>query len=420
MPQPNLERTYFRPQVEITTLADLTRQEVGFTGYFNIGDTVDIIDVGPDGCRISLIGTRTITAIEKDVALIFDTTIDTSVATGAPYAFARNIDDGQEAIDRLYHRGQEGQTCEVAEPIVAQALNQPSAGKTTYYVADVGYLRVGDIVKVLADEGLLGSATIETVDPKADETNNKSIVVISSLIDTSTSTNPYLQALVPMCTAIERLRADIDKIDLPVENELLDTPDCLRTAFETDYLFRPGSSNLWLDGIKARLGTVGTRASLVQGAGDAALTFYSMILGTNGNKTKVAVVAGAGFTISLSGDFDVGFTISVNDNGGAATAAEIAAAINAHAIAKRLVQAIYGGDGSGVVTPFAATALASGADDGSGDYAEIPQVINNQIANTGYKWVSLWILPSLRNRFNKPPRNSEELTINYRRIMYNV
>jgi hypothetical protein len=418
--QPNLERTYFRPQQEITSLADSTIQNLAFTGYYEVGDTVDIIDVGPDGCRISILGTRTIVAIEKDEHLIFDSTIDTSLATGTPYAFVRNIDDGQEAIDRLYHKVQLGQECEFLVPIINQSLNQPVGGKTTYAVADIGTLRAGDVIKVIADEGLVGSATIDSVDPKADESGNYSIVVINAVVDTSTFTNPKIQAITPVCTVVDRLRDDIDKIDLPVENEALDTPDCLRTAFETDYLFRAGSTKLYLDGVRLKLGTVGTRAILTQGAGNSALTFTSMILGTSGNATKVAVVAGAGFTISVTGDFTSGHTISINDNGGAATAAQIAAALNADAIAKRLVQVVYGGDGSGVVAAFAATNLASGANDGSGDYAEIPQVINNQISNTGYKWVSLWILPTDRNRLNKPPRNSEELIIDYRRIMYNA
>jgi hypothetical protein len=418
--QPNLERTYFRPQEEITSSVDSTLQTLAFTGYYNVGDTVDIIDVGPDGCRISIIGTRTITAIEKDQSLMFDTTIDTSLATGTPYAFVRDIDDGQEAIDRLYHRIQDGQSCEINVPVLDQALNAPVGGKTTYYVADVGVLRAGDVVSIIGDEGLIGSATIDSVDPKADQSGNRSIVIITSVVDTSTFTNPRIQSIVPICTIVERLRTDIDKIDLPLENELLDAPDCLKTAFETDYLFRPGSSKLYLDGVRLRLGTVGTRAALTQGLTDAQLLFSSMILGTAGNLTKVAVVAGAGFTISVSGDFTVGFTISINDNGGAATAAQIAAALNADLVVKRLIQTRFGGDGSGTVIPFAATALATGANDGSGDYAEIPQVIDNVISNTGYKWVSLWILPNDRNRLNKPPRNSEELLIDYRRIMYNV
>lgn len=420
MPQPNLERTYFRPQEEITSSVDSVVQTLAFTGYYEIGDVVDIIDVGPDGCRISILGTRTIVDIVKDSKLIFDSTIDTSLATGTPYAFVRDIDDGQEAVDRLYHRVSAPPECEIQVPITAQALNQPVGGKTTYEVDDVGNLRAGDSVSIIADEGFVATATIDSVDPKADQSGNKSIVVITSVVDTSTYTNPKIKSLIPICTITERLRADIDKIDQPVENENLDTPDCLKTAFETDYLYRAGSSKLYLDGVRCRLGTVGTRATLTQGAGNSQLIYHSMILGTAGNKTKVAVVAGAGFTISVSGDFNAGFTISINDNGGAATSAEIAAALNANATVKRLVQVLYGGDGSGVVTAFAATALASGANDGSGDYAELPQVYNNTITNTGYKWVSLWILPSDRNRFNKPPRNSEELTIDYRRIMYNA
>jgi hypothetical protein len=418
--QPNLERTYFRPQEEITSLVSSARQLVAFTGYYEVGDTVDIIDVGPDGCRISIIGARTITAIEKDLALTFDSAIDTSTATGTPYAFVRDIDDGQEAVDRLYHKVSESQRCEVSEPILSQALNLPVGGKTTYYVADVGYFKAGDTVSILSDAGLAASATVDSVDPKGDDTGNYSIIVITSLVDTSLLVNPRILTSQTVCTLIDRLKDDIDAIDLPVENELLDTPDCKSTVFETDNLFRPGSTKLYLDGVRLRLGTVGTRASLVQGAGNSALTFYSSILGTAGNLTKVGVVAGAGFTVSVSGDFTSGFTITVNDNGGAATSAEIAAAINASASAKRIVQAIYGGTGAGVVTAFAATNLASGADDGSGDYAEIPQVINNVIANTGYKWVSLWVLPSDRRRLNKPPRNSEELTLDYRKLLYNL
>jgi hypothetical protein len=418
--QPNLERTYFRPQEEITSLVDSTIHSVAFTGYYEIGDTIDIIDVGPDGCRISLLGTRTLVAFEKDQSLIFDTTIDTSTATGTPYAFARNIDDGQEAVDRLYHKVNEGQSCEIVVPIVAQALNQPVAGKTTYQVDDVGALRAGDSITVIADEGLVSAAVIDSIDTRADESGNRSIVVITTVVDTSTFTNPKIQTKLPICIVVERLRSDIDKIDLPVENENLDTPDCLRTAFETDYLYRAGSSKLYMDGVRLKLGTTGTRASLVQGAGNSALTYTAMILGIAGNATKVAVLAGAGFTISISGSFSVGFTISINDNGGAATSAQIAAALNADAVAKRLVQVVYGGTGAGVVAPFAATNLASGADDGSGDYAELPQIYNNVISATGYKWVSMWVIPADRKRMNKPPRNSEELWIDYRRIMYNA
>jgi hypothetical protein len=85
-----------------------------------------------------------------------------------------------------------------------------------------------------------------------------------------------------------------------------------------------------------------------------------------------------------------------------------------------LVQVQYGGDGTGVVSTFGATSLAGGADNGTGDYAELPQVFENLIAQTGYKWISFHIRPSERNRMKIPPTNSEELVIDYRKPLHNV
>lgn len=420
MGQTNLERTFFRPREEITSLVNDDRQLLAFTGYYDVGDTVEIVDVDANGCRISILGTRTITAIEKDVALIFDSPIDTSTAVGTPYAYVTNIDDGQEAVDRLYRRIQDTGTCEILEAIVAQSLDTPIVGQATYEVDDVGYFRVGDSVSIIADEGLAGSGNVVAINENADESNNRSDIVIDSSIDTSSLTNPKFQLNLDVCVAIDRLKDDIDMIDKPVENEDLDTPDCSSTVFETDNLFLQGSTHLYLDGRKLRLGTAGSRAALTQGAANSQLIYTSMILGTAGNSTQVSVTSGAGTTVTVSGNFTSGYTVDVTDNSGAATAEDIANAINADAAAKRIVQVQYGGDGSGVVATFAATSLTGGGDDGSGDYAELPQVFENQIANTGYKWVSLWILPSERNRLNKPPKNSEEMFIDYRTILYNA
>jgi len=420
MGQTNLERTYFEPRVEITTSGNLARQEVGFTGYYRIGDTVEILDVSANGCVISILALATLAAIEKDVALIFSAPVDTSVATGTPYAQVRNIDDGQEAIDRLYHAIQLGQECEVIEPIVDQALNSPIVGQATYDVGDVGYLRVGDTVRILHDNGASSSATVISTARNADEANNAGTVTIGSVIDTSTWTNPKFQLMLPVCSSIARLKDDIDSIDQPIENEDLDTPDCSMTAFETDALFKAGTSHLYLDGKKLRLGTAGTRGARTVGAADAALTYTSLILGLAGNATDVSVTSGAGLTVSVTGNFVNGYVVDCTDNGGAATAAQIAAAINADAVAKRIVMVQYGGAGTGVVTAFAATSLLGGLNNGTGDYAEIPQIFENKIVATGYKWVSLWILPDQRNRLNKSPRNTEELFIDYRRILYNA
>jgi len=420
MGQTNLERTYFEPRVEITTSGNLARQEVGFTGYYRVGDTVEILDVGPNGCVISILALATIAAIEKDTALIFSAPVDTSLATGTPYAQVRNIDDGQEAVDRLYRTIQLGQECQIIEPILDQALNTPLAGQATYDVGDIGYFRVGDVVLILHDNGASSTATILATSRNADEANNAGTIVINSSIDTSTWTNPKFQMLLPICTSIARLKDDIDSIDQPIENEDLDTPDCSSTVYETDGLFKAATTHLYLDGRKLRLGTMGTRAARTLGAGDAALTYTSMILGTNGNATDVSVTSGAGLVVTVTGNFVNGYLVDCTDNGGAATAAQVAAAINANAAAKRIVQVQYGGTGANPVVAFAATSLTGGLNNGTGDYAELPQIFENKIVATGYKWVSFWILPDERNRLNKPPRNTEELVIDYRRILYNA
>ena len=420
MGQTNLERTYFEPRVEITTSGNLARQEVGFTGYYRVGDTVEILDVGPNGCVISILALATIAAIEKDTALIFSAPVDTSLATGTPYAQVRNIDDGQEAVDRLYRTIQLGQECQIIEPILDQALNTPLAGQATYDVGDIGYFRVGDVVIILHDNGASSTATVLATSRNADEANNAGTIVINSSIDTSTWTNPKFQMLLPICTSIARLKDDIDSIDQPIENEDLDTPDCSNTVYETDGLFKAATTHLYLDGRKLRLGTMGTRAVRTLGAGDAALTYTSMILGTNGNATDVSVTSGAGLVVTVTGNFVNGYLVDCTDNGGAATAAQVAAAINANAAAKRIVQVQYGGTGANPVVAFAATSLTGGLNNGTGDYAELPQIFENKIVATGYKWVSFWILPDERNRLNKPPRNTEELVIDYRRILYNA
>jgi hypothetical protein len=420
MGQTNLERTYFEPRVEITTLGNFGRQEVAFTGYFRIGDTVEILDVSPTGCVISILALATLGAIEKDTALVFTAPVDTSLATGTPYAQVRNIDDGQSAIDRLYRAIQLGQECEVLEPITDQALNSPLAGQATYDVGDIGYFRDGDTVVILHDNGASSPATVVSTARNADEANNSGTITIGSVIDTSAWTNPKFQLMLPVCSSIARLKSDIDAIDQPIENEDLDTPDCSSTVYETDGLFKSGTSHLYIDGRKLRLGTAGTRAAKTVGAGDGALTYTSMILGTAGNRTDVSVSAGAGLVVSVVGDFVNGYVVDCTDNGGAATAAQIAAAINASATAKRIVQVQYGGTGATVVAPFVATSLTGGLDDGTGDYAELAQIFENKIVATGYKWVSLWILPDQRNRLNAPPKNTEELFVDYRRILYNA
>lgn len=425
MGQLNLIRTQFEPRVTVTAPANDDVQTVDFVGYFNLGDTVDVIEVDEHNNVLSVIADNAIIqAIDPDtLKLTLDQVVDTTGLTGTPQIRCQSIDDGQQAIDRLYRRKFSGEVSFIrSEPILTTEVNVPIAGQTTFLVADVEHLRAGDTLDVLADEGIVQSAvTIVSVIPRADDTNNLSAIIVDAAVDTSSYSNPYVLALdITVQDAIERLQEDIERIDDPIENEYTGLGNGKYPAFYTSALFVQGSSKVFIDGKRMRLGTAGTRATLTQGAGNSALTFTSLILGTDGNRTKVAVVAGAGLTIAITGNYTTGYTISINDNGGAATSKDIADALNADAQVMLILQAQYGGDGTGVVAAFAATSLASGLNDGVGDYAEIEQVYRNNIVNTGYKIYSFHIRPNERNRMNAVPQDDEEMVVDYRVPMVNV
>ncbi len=83
------------------------------------------------------------------------------------------------------------------------------------------------------------------------------------------------------------------------------------------------------------------------------------------------------------------------------------------------MQVQYGGDGSGTVSTFS-TNLSGGLDNGTGDYSELEQVYENFITGTGFKWISLHMRPNERNRYNEPPGDDEELSIDFRKATENV
>lgn len=425
MGQLNLIRTQFEPRVTVTAPANDDVHVVDFIGYFNLGDTVDVIEVDDQGNVLSVIADNAIVlAIDPDtLKLTLDQVVDTTGLTGTPQIRCQSIDDGQLAIDRLYRRKFSGEVEFLrSEPIITTEVNVPIAGQTTFLVADVEHFRAGDGLDVLADEGIVQSAvTIVSVVPRADTTNNLAAIIIDAAVDTSAFTNPYVLARdITMQDAVERLQEDIDRIDDPIENEFTGNGNGKYPAFYASALFVQGSSKVFIDGKRMLLGTAGTRAALTQGAGNSALIFTSLIMGTDGNKTKVAVVAGAGLTIAITGTYNGGYTITINDNGGAATSQDIADALNADAGVRLILQAQYGGDGTGVVTAFAATSLAGGLNDGTKDYAEIEQVYRNNIVTTGYKIFAFHIRPNERNRMNAVPQDDEEIQIDYRVPMVNV
>jgi hypothetical protein len=435
MGQANAKRIQVKLRETVTVPASSTVQPVAKTCFFEVGDLVDVVDVDANGNILSTLADNlTIVALALNASLTLSASVDTTAATGTPMIVNQKLDDAQEAIERaLCHDSYAQETLfDVSEAILAQALNSPAGGQTTFQVADSKFWRAGDVVDILADEGVVQQGvTILSVNPLADLANNRSTIVVNAVVDTSTFTNPYIQSTdITVQDAVERNQQDIDSIDAPVENEDLGDGNGTDCAFETANLFKIGTSKVFIDGIRKKLGTAGTRASLTQGAGNSQLIYTSMLLGLLGNEIRVRVVSGAGLTISVTKTFKASasgintaqttYDISINDNGGAATAAQIAAALNASALVKRLVQVQYGGTGAGVVSAFAYTALSGGLNNGTGDYAEIPQILNNLITSTGMKWVSFWIIPADKQRMNEPPQDDEEQTIDYRKILVNA
>lgn len=435
MGQTYLKRTHFKPRVVVETPQNDDKQFVNFTGYFLIGDTVDVVEVDArDNIVQTLASNLTILAIQPNNSMVLSASVDTTGLTGTPKIICNEIDDGQQAVDRLYRKKVNASEAGflIIQGILAQELNSPSVGKTKYDIDDASLIRAGDVFDILADEGLVASdVVVESVNPNADAANNKATVIITTSVDTSAFTNPILLSKdITVKKAIERNQERIDGIDTPVENVDLGVGNGLDTAFEVPALFVEGSSKLFLDGRRLKKGTVGTRASLTQGAGDSQLIITSLLLGVLGNEVEIAVVAGSGLTVNVTKSFNSSssaiipgstqYLIEVNDNGGVATAQDIADAINGDSEASRIVLAQWGGAGTGVVSTFAATNLAGGLDDGIGDYAELEQIFENFITGTGFKWVSLHIRPDERNRLSEPAVDDEELCIDYRKASENV
>jgi hypothetical protein len=434
MGQTRLERTHFEPRVEVLNPKNDDKQDVDFTGYFEIGDVVDVIDVDANGNVLSVIADNlTVLAINDGTKfVVLSATVDTTTATGTPKIRVQQIDDGFEAIDRLYRRKFRGNiSYNLTQGIEAQELNAPIAGQTTFDIDDASLFRAGDLIDILADEGIIGSdVTVVSVNPNADAVNNKATIVVSGVYDTSAFTNPFvLNKTITIEDAISRNQERIDGIDTPVENQDLGVGDNLDTAFMAPQLFVEGSSKLFVDGRRAKKGTPGTRASHTEGAGNSQLIITSMLLGVLGNEVEIVVQSGAGLTVSVTRSYNssssqiipgtTSYIVTVNDNGGTATAKQIADAINADADAMQIMQVQYGIDGAGFVSTFS-TNLAGGLDDGTGDYAELEQIFENNITGTGFKWVSLHMRPNERNRYNSPPSDDEELCMDLRKATENV
>lgn len=446
MGQKNAKRSQFKAQEIITSSLAAARQTMVFTGYYEVGDYVNIVAVDASGATLSTLASNVqIAAIQKNVALIFSASVDTSTALPAGavgwYAQCKDIDDLHKSEDRLYRKRANVDApgnLQIAVNVVDDSLlgvdinGGVAATNSVQLVDETGLLRVGDAVQVLADSGLLGSATIVALDSRADNINNYSRIEIDALIDTSGETNVTVVATgLTLSQITARLAQNIDSIDLPVENEDLDSGNNIDTVFETDNLFLLRTSKVLIDGTRKVLGTAGNRAFLALGSFPAANTAIrgdAMILGLLGNEIEFRIVAAAGTAITVQKQFAMAgngsvagsyYRISINNNSGAATTKELCDLLNAHAEVRRIAQFRYGGDGLGLAAAVAYTNFAGGLDNGTKDYAELEQVFNNEISQTGYKFISFRIVDQI-NRMHLPPETDEDLTIDYRRALTNA
>lgn len=430
MGQQNADTLEFRPWQEITDAINSNQHTVSplCIKMLREGDTVDILEIeslNTENVLSEIASNITVLSINPGSNKVtFSAAFDTSALTGTPYVKIDDIDDVQKAIERaLCDAGNSPGSFDLRQNILDFEADAPSAGKGLYDIADSMLWRVGDTVQIIDDNGvLIASTTVFGVDINADDTNNKATIAVNDNTVIPLGANPYIQNLsINNEIATKRNQEHLDEIDRPKRNKLpIQQPDGFHGCFEYPESFLNNSAECYIDGNKKFPGNVGTLSQLVQGTlPDGQITFTSMILNTFGDQTQVEVVNAAGLGITITGNHKQGFLVQINSNAGAATAKDIADALNADAGVRRILQAVYSGTGLTAVTPFGPTNLAGGADDATRDYAEIEQVFENKISGTGFKFISFNIRPDLANRMNKVPKDSEEMDIAYVRIRDN-
>jgi len=423
MSQANAERSQYDARQLITSAQNDDVQQVNDTAFFKRGDTVNIILIDADGCNVSSVYTDVIVSgFCPEEKLVFDQVIDTSSPPAGTQFYVENKDlwDVQQALDRLYKCFSEPTDYPFpADPnILSQELDTPIVGQARYEVdGQVICFEAGDEIQIVCDEGIAYTGTVVS----RDISNNK--IVLDSSVDLSAFTNCCLVNLtLTLKEVIGRLKSSV--VEGPVCNEDLALGDCKLTTYETASIFVDGCEAVYLDGSRLKRGTCGTKATLSNDAGNAELILTSQILGLDGNKTELVLVDPAApsspLSVAVTGSYNSGFTITVSleTDGGStiiSTAADVAAAIDLDADARRIVLAQFGGDGTGVQSALSATPLAGGLDDGTGDYCTSERLENNVIVGTGYSWVLLHIRPDEKNRLHSPPKNDEDLIIDYRK-----
>lgn len=416
MGQPNAKRLEFTSIQNLTSSANDDLQTLNDTAYIKVGDVLEFWDRNASGCLTALIGLRTVTGVCPETSITLDSPIDLTGVTGTAAVRNKNIWDVQAAIERLYRHGHEAgdYLLQWSPDISATLTDTPIVGQSIHTVADASCFAAGDSWSIISDEGLAGTGTVVSIDAATNQ------VTIDSSIDAGALTNPKLiNTSVDLKTQLLRIKSLIDELGSPVCDYY--TGNCNDTVYYSSQSMVENSSSVYLDGVKKRKGTAGTRASLVLGAGNAELTINSLVLGVYGNDIDVVLTdpaaASQPLSVSTTGTFDGGdrlITVSLATDGGSlitSTALQVAEAINADSEAKKLVQVIAGGDGSGVQVAVAQTPLAGGLDDGTWDYAEIQTVENNQLG--GFDIVAMHIRPDENNRLSSPFQESEEIDICY-------
>jgi hypothetical protein len=417
MGQPNANRLQYEYITALTSSANDDRQTLANTGFLKVGDVLEFWDQAPSGNLLTLVGTRSITGVVPNLEITLDSAIDLTVVTGTAVIRNRSIDDVAAILDRigLLYAQSEDYKINWAAPISASELATPIGGQSRQAVSNSSYFEAGDTWALIHDGGLAGTGSVISTD----DALNK--VVIDSSIDAGALTNPYLiNTSVSLKQELERLRSSSETLRV---QEALADGDRQNTAFLVSQKFVVHSTDLYLDGVKKRKGTAGTRAALSNGAANAQLLLTALVLGTDGNDLDFEMVDPAApssaLAVTVTGTYNAGdrkVRVSLATDGASvitSTAAQVAAAVNAHATAKRLLLVRYGGTGAGVQAALAPTPLAGGLNDGTGDYAELEQVDVNVITGSGYRWVSFHVRPNEANRLNSPPRDSEELDIVY-------
>lgn len=415
----NSKRIQFSCIQDLTSSTDDDYQTLTDTSLIKVGDVLEFWDRNAAGCLDTLIGTRTVTGVCKDAAITLDSTIDLTTVTGTAAIRNRNIWNMEDAVKRLYQCGMQAKDYKIQweAPISSCNIDTPIIGQSEQFVSDASCWETGDSWAIISDEGLAGTGTVVSTDLVTND------VTIDDSIDCSGLTNPKLvNTSLDLKEQLLRLKQAIDEINAPRCEKLLDG-DCNNTVFYSSQTFKQNSSSTFMGGNRKRLGSsCGTRASLVNDVTDAEITFTSLVLGLDGNDISIEFVDPGGTTplsVALTGTYDGAdrvITVTLETVAAAivSTAQEVADLLNADAATKRLVQAIWGGDGSGVQSALVPTPMAGGLDDATSDtdYCEI-QIIDNNVATGGYGIISFNIRPDEIKRLQCPARENEELDICY-------